>query len=134
MPIFPFSSVIAIGVADIPFKWNVTIGNSGKARPIPSQSTKGMPSFAATTIGIIELTPPASIGKVPAIVSWSKYFPNFSKTRTNSSPLGNFSIATDGAPIIAAGRKKSSAAISSGETSLTGPFSSMADKAIILPM
>ena len=93
-----------------------------------------MPSFAATTIGIIELTPPASIGKVPAIVSWSKYFPNFSKTRTNSSPLGNFSIATDGAPIIAAGRKKSSAAISSGETSLTGPFSSMADKAIILPM
>jgi DUF917 family protein len=49
-----------------------------------------------------------------------QYFPNFSKTRTNSSPLGNFSIATDGAPIIAAGRKKSSAAISSGETSLTG--------------
>ena len=46
---------------------------SGKARPIPSASTSGMPSCAATTNGVVELRPPASIevvcvGSAPHVV------------------------------------------------------------------
>ncbi len=62
--VFPFSSAIIMGVAETSQRWKEVICNSGKARPIPSQSKSGIPVLAATDIGIIELTPPASMGRV----------------------------------------------------------------------
>ena len=62
MQLLPFSSTSAIGVAFIPPMVNVTICNSGNARPMPSTSTIGIPRRAAAAMGSIELTPPASMG------------------------------------------------------------------------
>ncbi len=45
--LLPLSSTIAIGVAETPCSVNVTICNSGKARPMPSASTTGSPVMAA---------------------------------------------------------------------------------------
>ena len=64
MTLLPFSSVRAMGVAETPPMVNVTICNSGNARPMPSQSIMGRPSRAAAAMGNMELTPPASIGMV----------------------------------------------------------------------
>ena len=50
----------AMGVAAIPYMVGVTIWISGKARPIPSASTSGIPRRAATVNGVVELSPPAS--------------------------------------------------------------------------
>ena len=58
----PFSSVRAMGVADTPPMVKVTICSSGKARPMPSTSTRGSPSRAAAAMGSMEFTPPASMG------------------------------------------------------------------------
>ena len=63
--VLPRSSDKTIGVTECPAKTKVDICNSGKARPIPSASAIGKSILAAATIGIIELIPPASIGKVP---------------------------------------------------------------------
>ena len=62
MTLFPFSSVSAMGVALMPPMVKVTICNSGNARPMPSQSTRGSPSRAQAAMGSMELTPPASMG------------------------------------------------------------------------
>ena len=58
----PFSSTRAMGVAEPPPMVKVTICSSGKARPMPSTSTRGRPSRAAAAMGSMELTPPASMG------------------------------------------------------------------------
>ena len=60
----PFSSASVIGVAETPCMVAMIIWISGNARPIPSASTSGMPSCAATTNGVVELSPPASIDVV----------------------------------------------------------------------
>ena len=62
----PFSSASAIGVAETPYIVGVTIWISGKARPMPSASTVGKPSWAAAMIGANELPPPTSTGTVAA--------------------------------------------------------------------
>ena len=62
MTLFPFSSVSAMGVALTPPMVKVTICSSGKARPMPSQSTIGRPRRAAAAMGSMEFTPPASMG------------------------------------------------------------------------
>ena len=62
MALLPFSSTRAMGVADTPPMVKVTICSSGKARPIPSASTRGSPSLAAAAMGSMEFTPPASMG------------------------------------------------------------------------
>ena len=64
MTLLPFSSVRAMGVAETPPMVKVTICSSGKARPMPSQSTMGRLRRAAAAMGSMELTPPASIGMV----------------------------------------------------------------------
>ena len=60
--LLPFSSVSAMGVALMPPMVKVTICSSGKARPMPSTSTRGSPSLAAAAMGSMEFTPPASMG------------------------------------------------------------------------
>ena len=62
MTLLPFSSVRAMGVALTPPMVKVTICSSGKARPMPSQSTMGRPRRAAAAMGSMEFTPPASMG------------------------------------------------------------------------
>ena len=64
----PFSSAIAIGQAWMPNMVMETICNSGKARPMPSASTRGMPRRAATVKGVVEFSPPASIDMVASIL------------------------------------------------------------------
>ena len=60
--LLPFSSTRAMGVAFMPPMVKVTICSSGKALPMPSTSTMGIPSRAAAAMGSMELTPPASMG------------------------------------------------------------------------
>ena len=46
---------------------------AGKARPMPSTSTRGMPSRAEAAMGSMELTPPASMG-IKASIFLPKYW------------------------------------------------------------
>ena len=62
--VLPFSSASAIGVAEMPNMVGVTIWISGKARPMPSASTRGIFIWAATLNGVVEFSPPASIETV----------------------------------------------------------------------
>ena len=130
--VLPFSSASPIGDALMPPIVNVTICSSGKALPIPSQSTIGNPSLAAAAIGNIELSPPASIG----IVAYT-FLPSWLETMSNralySLPPMIFSHSTVGAPIIAKGTIRASSGTSSGSSSVTGPHSFMAPIATSFP-
>ncbi len=64
IPALPFSSMKAMGLALAPPMAKVAICSSGKARPMPSASTMGMPRRAAQAMGSMEFTPPASAGMV----------------------------------------------------------------------
>ena len=112
---------------------NVTICSSGKARPIPSASTSGMPRRAAAAIGNIELTPPASIGIV-AYIFLPEYCSTKSNRRSKSSLPPPFSVITVGAPIMAHGAMNASSGTSSGSISVTGPHSLTACMAIRRPI
>ena len=92
----------------------------------------GRPVFAATTNGIVEFTPPASIGIVAsAFLPW--YFSRSLREATASSPLGILSIRTVGAPMIAVGITNQSSGTSVGSRSLTGPFFLIAVRAMSFP-
>ena len=60
--LLPFSSQQTMGEALTPPMLKETMGISGKARPMPSASTRGSPRRAAVYTGIVEFRPPASIG------------------------------------------------------------------------
>src|SRR4051794_40502670 len=91
-----------------------------------------MPSRAATVNGIVEFSPPASIGIV-----WGIWRPRGSWSAVNaasaSSPLGSFSTITVGAPIIAEGTTSASSGTSSTSTTVTGPCARIAARASSLP-
>ena len=76
---------------------------------MPSASTTGIPSRAATVNGIVEFSPPASIGIV-CVISRPRCSCSASKACSASSPLGSFSTITVGAPIIADGTTSASSA------------------------
>ena len=78
---------------------------------MPSPSISGRPLAAATTNGVVELTPPASPHSTPSILRPS----NRSSLRNAiiiSSPCGSFSVITVGAPIMHTGTISASSAIS----------------------
>ena len=87
--VLPLSSATAIGVAGTPTRVGSTICASGNARPIASPSTTGSPGSAAAMNGVIELSPPISIG-----TRWVGATPrNASSARsavTSSVPAGSF--------------------------------------------
>ncbi len=98
----PCSLAIAIGLPETPKTWKVSIWSSGKARPMPSASTTGLPVWAATTRGMVELIPPHSMGMV-AVASRPRCRSRARSACTPSPPEGIFSTITVGAPIIAVG-------------------------------
>ena len=75
---------------------------------------------AATTNGVVELSPPASI-EVVCVGSGRRSLPSALKARITSVPRGSFSTITVGAPIIAEGTTNASSGTSSTETICTGP-------------
>jgi hypothetical protein len=100
---------------------------------MPSASITGMPNRSATTSGIIELTPPASIGMVA-----NAFCPNRSSSRRSeaaaSVPRGNFSTMQVGAPIIAVGMISASSGTSCKSiSSRSRPVSRIADSTISRP-
>ena len=99
---------------------------------MPSASTTGSPSRAATVNGIVEFSPPASIGIVCVIVR-PRCSCSARKASTASLPLGSFSTITVGAPIIAEGTTSASSGTSSMSTIVTGPCSRIAARASSLP-
>ena len=120
----PFSSTIAIGVALIPPKVNVTICSSGKALPIASPSIIGRPNFDAAAKGIVEFKPPASMHKIAA-TGLVSIFSIIGINCANSLPEGNFSTITVGAPIIAIGKINASSGKDSISITSTPPDSFM---------
>ena len=129
----PFSSAIAMGVALIPYSDGITICISGKARPIMSASTNGIPSSAATTKGVVEFNPPASTDIVAVALRPRKFW-MASKAVMISVPRGIFSTITVGAPIMPAGITSASSSTSLGSSRVTGPLRSIAAFAMSLPM
>src|SRR4051794_15553812 len=99
---------------------------------MPSASTTGIPSRAATVKGIVEFSPPASIGMV-CVISRPRWSCSAAKAASASSPLGSFSTITVGAPIIADGTTSASSGTSSTSTIVTGPCSRIAARASSLP-
>ena len=130
--LLPFSSAIAIGVADTPESDGRHICSSGKARPIRSASTTGRPSCAASVNGVTELRPPASAETV-CVIGRPRYSSSALNATTISSPAGSFSTMIVGAPIIAAGTTSASSGTSSGSTTVIGPCSSIACRASSVP-
>ena len=131
--VLPFSSARAIGVALTPDRVGSTICTSGKARPMPSPSTRGRPSSAAATIGVVEFTPPTSMQ-----ARWVGVTPrNADRLRMASANWpadGSFSTITVGAPIIATESTTASSGRSSTWTISTGPWARTAASASRRPM
>src|SRR4051794_35578777 len=99
---------------------------------MPSASTTGIPSRAATVNGIVEFSPPASIGMV-CVISRPRCVCSAANAASASSPLGSFSTITVGAPIIADGTTSASSGTSSTSTIVTGPCARIAARASSLP-
>src|SRR3954451_4264229 len=99
---------------------------------MPSASTTGIPSRAATVNGMVEFKPPASIGMV-CVISRPRWVCSAAKAASASSPLGSFSTITVGAPLIADGTTNASSGTSSTSTIATGPCSRVAARASSLP-
>ena len=87
---------------------------------MPSPSTIGKPAVAATAIGMVEFRPPASMQNKA-----SAFRPRTAsrdlKALIASSPRGNFSNITVGAPIIHTGITSASSERSSTSITCTGP-------------
>ena len=88
--------------------------------------------MAATTNGVVELTPPASPQSTASIFRPSNCS-SARKALINSSPCGSFSVITVGAPIMQTGTTSASSGNSSISTRFTGPYCLIACWAISLP-
>ena len=92
-----------------------------------------MPSRKATTSGIIELTPPASIGIVAKAFCPSRSSNNRNEAAA-SVPRGSFSTMQVGAPIIAVGMTSASSGTSArSSNSRSCPVSRIAGSTISRP-
>ncbi len=129
----PLSSHSAIGVALMPPRVASVIWISGKARPIRSPSSNGNPTWLATANGIVELSPPAS-AHITAATFLPRYFSIAVNAPMNCRVLGNFSIATVGAPTSATGTTRSSSPSESTSIMRTGPCRRIMFIAMSLPM
>jgi hypothetical protein len=98
-----------------------TICSSGKARPIPSASSRGSPSRAAQPTGATPFAPPISAA-ITATTRRPVSRSTSARAASASRPLPGISRATVGAPIIDSGRISPSVGRSVIDTRGTSPY------------